>query len=147
LGTGQLSGIVLLETGLPIDITAAGDSAGIGGTGGALRPDVVGDWKAGGGSYQMWFNTAAFRTPAAGTFGNLGRGVLTGPGIANWDISIQKAARIREHLSASVRVECYNVLDHFSYWGVDGSMASARFGQVTTTTDPRSVQMMLRVSF
>jgi hypothetical protein len=88
----------------------------------------------------------AFRTPAPGTFGNLGRGVLTGPGIVNWDVSMQKTFRLREHLSAHLRVECFNVLDHFS-WGVEGSMASARFGQVTTTTDPRSVQTMLRLSF
>ena len=146
-GNWQLSGVVLAETGLPIDITAPGDPAGIASTGGSLRPDVVGDWKAGGGTYDEWFNPAAFRTPAPGTFGNLGRGVLTGPGIVNWDVSMQKSFRIREHLSAHLRVECFNVLDHFSYWGVEGSMSSARFGQVTTTTDPRSVQTMLRLSF
>ncbi len=100
-----------------------------------------------GGTYDEWFNPAAFRTPAPGTFGNLGRGVLTGPGIVSWDVSMQKSFRIREHLSAHLRVECFNVLDHFSYWGVEGSMSSARFGQVTTTTDPRSVQTMLRFSF
>jgi hypothetical protein len=60
---------------------------------------------------------------------------------------MQKSFRLREHLSAHLRVECFNVLNRLNYWGVDGSMASARFGQVTTTTDPRTVQTMLRLSF
>jgi hypothetical protein len=147
LGNWQLSGIVMLETGLPIDISAPGDPAGIASTGGSLRPDVVGDWKAGGKTAETWFNTAAFQTPAPGTFGNLGRGVLIGPGIVNWDASFQKNFRLRERYTASFRVEYFNVLNRLNYWGVEGSMASARFGQVTTTTDPRTFQAMLRLSF
>jgi hypothetical protein len=147
LGNWQLSGILMLETGLPIDISAPGDPAGIASTGGSLRPDVVGDWKAGGKTAQTWFNTAAFKTPAPGTFGNLGRGVLIGPGIVNWDASCQKNFRLRERYTASFRVEYFNVLNHLNYWGVDGGMASARFGQVTTRTDPRTFQAMLRLSF
>jgi hypothetical protein len=108
---------------------------------------VVGDWKAGGKTAETWFNTAAFKTPAPGTFGNLGRGVLIGPGIVNWDASCQKNFRLRERYTTSFRVEYFNVLNHLNYWGVDGGMASARFGQVTTRTDPRTFQAMLRLSF
>jgi hypothetical protein len=146
LGNWQLSGMVLLETGLPLDISAPGDPAGIAGTGGSLRPDLVGDWSVGGRTVYAWFNTAAFGTPAPGTFGNLGRNVLIGPGVMNWDGSFQKNFRIRERLTASLRVEYFNALDHINYWGVDTSMASARFGQVNATTDRRTVQGMLRLS-
>jgi hypothetical protein len=146
-GNWQLSGMVLMETGLPIDLVAAGDPAGIAGTGGSLRPEVVGDWRAGGKTVNAWFNTAAFATPAPGTFGNLGRNALIGPGVINWDGSFQKSFRIRERLAAILRMEYFNALNHVNYWGVDGNMASARFGQVTSTTDRRTVQAMMRLSF
>jgi len=45
------------------------------------------------------------------------------------------------------RMEYFNVLDHINYWGVDTSMASARFGQVNATTDGRTTQAMLRFAF
>jgi hypothetical protein len=147
LGNWQISGMVLLETGLPFDITAPGDPAGIASTGGGLRPDVIGDWKAGGKRPEMWFNTAAFRTPAPGTFGNLGRGVLIGPGVMNWDGSFQKNFRIKESFAVNLRLEYFNLLDHKNYWGVDGSMASGTFGKVTSSTDRRAMQGMLRLSF
>jgi hypothetical protein len=108
---------------------------------------VVGDWTTGGRTAAAWFNTAAFRAPAAGTFGNLGRNVLIGPALMNWDASIQKNFRITERISANVRAEIFNALDHWNYWGVEGDMTSPRFGHVTTTTDQRAGQVMLRLSF
>jgi hypothetical protein len=146
-GNWQVSGIVMLETGLPFDLTAAGDPAAIASTGGNLRPDVVGDWSTGGRTAAAWFNTAAFRAPAAGKFGNVGRNVLIGPALMNWDASIQKNFRITERISASFRSEFFNALNRWNYWGVEGDMTSSRFGQVTTTTDPRAGQTMLRLSF
>jgi hypothetical protein len=133
-GNWQFSGMVMLETGLPFDITVAGDPAGIANTGGSLRPDVAGDWKVANQTAQEWFNPAAFKTPAPGKFGNLGRGVLIGPGMVNTDVSFQKNFRLGERFTASYRLECFNVLDRINYLSVQGSMASSMFGQVNSST-------------
>jgi hypothetical protein len=80
------------------------------------------------------FNPAAFKTPAPGTFGNLGRGVLIGPGMVNTDVSFQKTFRLGERFTASYRLECFNLLDRINYLSVQGSMASSMFGQVNSST-------------
>jgi hypothetical protein len=43
-----------------------------------------------------WLNPASFATPAAGYFGNSGANILTGPGLNNWDLALQKDFAIRE---------------------------------------------------
>jgi len=146
-GNWQTSGVVTFETGLPLDVSTIGDPAAIASTGGALRPNLVGDWRAGAGTAYSWFNPAAFAVPSAGTFGNLGRNALIGPGVFNWDLSIQKDFRITERVRAMFRAELFNVLDHINYWGVDTGKADARFGQVSTTTDRRVGELMLRLAF
>jgi hypothetical protein len=48
------------------------------------------------GSPNEWFNPNAFILPAFGTYGNLGRGTLTGPGLATLDASMFKNVSISE---------------------------------------------------
>ena len=145
LGGWQLSGVTMLQTGLPIDLGISGDQAGIGQTG--QRPDVVADWKQGARRQLQWFNTAAFAVPAAGTFGNLGRNVLSGPGTNNWDVSLHKNFSLGEKVLAQFRAEFYDAPNHLSWFGVGTTLGSANFGQITSATDPRSLQFALRLSF
>ncbi|MGH9629371.1 MAG: hypothetical protein ACRD7E_13710, partial [Bryobacteraceae bacterium] len=91
----------------------------------------MGDWRAGGGTPTRWFNTDAFALPAPGTLGNLGRNVVIGPGINNWDISAQKYFAVTEHAKLEFRAEIYNAPHHFSYWGVATTLGASNFGQVT----------------
>jgi hypothetical protein len=145
LGGWQLSGITTLQSGRPLNLGIQGDRAGTG-TGGQ-RPDVTGDWKEGGKTRDRWFNTGAFALPALGTFGNLGRNVVIGPGTNNWDVSLQKLFRLDEQKSIEFRAEIYNAPHHFSYFGVATTLGAANFGQVTSANDPRTLQFGLRVSF
>jgi hypothetical protein len=145
LGGWQLSGITTINTGLPQNLLINGDRAGIGAAN--QRPDVIGDWREGGGERLRWFNTAAFALPALGTFGNLGRNVVIGPGTNNWDASLQKNFRITEGIRMQFRSEFYNAPHHFSWLGVGTTLGAANFGQITTASDPRSLQFGLRVDF
>ena len=144
-GGWQLSGVTTLQTGLPLNLGISPDQAGIGQTG--QRPNVVGDWTQGGGQRLQWFNTAAFALPAAGTFGNLGRNVISAPGMNNWDASLQKNFSIQERLRIQFRAEFYDAPNHLSWFGVGTTLGSANFGQITTATDPRSMQFGLRLEF
>lgn len=144
LGGWQLSGITTLQSGRPLNLGIQGDRAGNGS--GGQRPDMLGDWRGPETRFQ-WFNTAAFSLPALGTYGNLGRNVVIGPGTNNWDASLQKEFRVGERVKTEVRIEVYNLAHHFSYFGVATTLGTANFGQVTSASDPRTLQLGLRIQF
>jgi hypothetical protein len=58
-----------------------------------------------------YFDTSAFLFPAARTIGNLGRDTLIASGIANFDFSLSKNARLSERVAAQFRAELFNVLN------------------------------------
>lgn len=145
LGAWQLSGITMIQAGMPLNIGIQGDRAGTGV--GNQRPNVVGDWRLQDRTPDRWFDPAAFALPALGTFGNLGRNVLIGPGMNNWDISAQKFFRISERIKTEFRVEMFNAPNHTSHWSVATTVGASNFGQVTNAMDPRTFQFALKVLF
>jgi hypothetical protein len=56
-------------------------------------------------------NPAAFSIPAPGTFGNLGRYALHGPGMNQFDLTVHKAFSIAEKAKLEFRAEVYNLLN------------------------------------
>ena len=107
----------------------------------------MGDWRQGGSQRLQWFNTAAFALPALGAFGTLGRNVVIGPGTNNWDASLQKNFRIAEHAGMQFRAEFYDAPNHLSWQGVGNTLGNSNFGQITSATDPRSLQFGMRLDF
>ena len=102
-------------------------------------PNIIGDWRAGGGTRKQWFNTSAFALPARGTFGKLGRNVVIGPGTDNWDASLQNEFLIKEAIRAAFRAEFYNAPHHLSYTAVAATLGASNFGQVTGDNHPRTL--------
>ncbi len=144
-GGWQLSGVVTLESGLPLNVTVQGDPAGVGITG-YERPNLVGNVFAGTHGTQF-LNPQAFAVAQAGTFGNLGAFAIFGPATYNWDTAVQKDFPFRERLHVNFRAEFFNVLNHLSYTTVNTTVAASNFGQVTAATDPRTLEVAVRVSF
>ena len=144
-GGWQISGVTTLQRGRPLNLGINPDQAGIGQ--GGQRPNVIGDWHDGGGQRLRWFNTSAFALPVAGTFGNLGRNVVIGPGQNNWDLSLQKYFNLRETMRLQFRAEFYDAPNHLSWWDVGSTFGNSNFGQVTSATDPRTLQLGLRLTF
>ena len=60
----------------------------------------------------QYFNPSAFSAPAYGTVGNVGRDSLTGPGYADWDLSLLKDTKLTETTRLQFRAEFFNVLNH-----------------------------------
>ena len=89
IGGWQVNGIYLWQGGFPISVFAA-DVGGVLDSFGTNRADIVGDIHSGGGTVEQWFNTAAFKQPALGSFGNSGRSILRGPGQNRLDLSLFK---------------------------------------------------------
>ena len=84
----------------------------------ANRPDLVPGRTADDitkGLISGYFDRTAFAAPAFGTFGNLGRNVLRGPGYVNLDFSMNKETKINEDLTIQFRAETFNTLNHPNY--------------------------------
>jgi hypothetical protein len=60
-------------------------------------------------------NPAAFSTPAPGTFGNLGRGALHGPGLSQFDLTLHKKFTFKERLTSEFRFEAYNLFNRANF--------------------------------
>jgi len=94
------------------------------------------------------------------SYGNMGRNVLRGPGINDWDISIMKNFKITESKSVQFQSNFFNAFNHVQFYGPTsngGSVGGAsQFGQVSTDSSPstspyyrgpRIIQFALKVFF
>jgi len=147
LGGWQVSGIVTMESGLPINITTGGSQGG-NGVGGNNRPDQVSSV-----SYPHtvaeWFSTSSFDLPAVGAWGTLGHNALRGPGRDNWNLSLFKSFVFSESRNSylELRLETFNTWNHTQFNAVDTTLADTRFGQVTSAFDPRILQLGAKIYF
>jgi hypothetical protein len=147
-GNWQLSGISSFETGTPINITLPGDNAGIGSA--PYRPDLVGDWRTGGGTRETWFNRGAFAQPPPGAFGNAGRNVVRSDGIVNTDASLFRnfpGILKRESSGLQFRAEFYNIFNHANFSSFGTTFGSPTFGQATAARDARDIQFGIRLYY
>jgi hypothetical protein len=97
-----------------------------------------------------YFNTLLFGLPALGSAGNTGQRFFSGPGINNYDISLQKSVPLTESKSLQSRLETFNTFNHAQFYGpsaVDGNINSSTFGYIVSAAAPRLVQIMMKVAF
>jgi hypothetical protein len=114
-----LSTIASLQTGFPFSPQLGYNPTGSGDSRNPVRPDLNPNFRGslytkGGTSARVAqsFNPNAFSAPAYGTVGNLGRDTLTGPGYADWDLSLLKSTQLTERTHLQFRAEFFNVLNH-----------------------------------
>ncbi|MBI3278681.1 MAG: TonB-dependent receptor [Acidobacteria bacterium] len=82
------------------------------------RPDVVpgvSPYLSSTADKRVFLNPAAFAIPAPGTFGNLGRWALHGPGLSQFDLTLHKRFRVNERVNIEFRSEIYNILNHTNF--------------------------------
>lgn len=95
-----------------------------------------------------WMNPAGFVFAQPYRFGNAGKGIIEGPGLATVDVSLLKDTRITERVGLEIRGEFFNAFNHPNFGNPNGTLGSATFGRVTsTTTDPRRIQLGARLKF
>jgi hypothetical protein len=58
-----------------------------------------------------YFNPNSFVQPLPGTYGNVGRNVLQGPGLAELDLSLAKRFALSERFNLQFRAESFNLLN------------------------------------
>ena len=149
----RASGILNIQDGAPFTVnlsSAAGeDVARIGLVNGINleRPNLVGYPNAGLGTASQWFNTAAFALPRTDSFGSAGRNIVTGPGLAGFDFSVQKEERLYDRASIQFRFDVYNSLNHPNFNLPGRIFGAANFGVITSAGDAREMQAAVKVVF
>jgi hypothetical protein len=117
------------------------------GSNNSLRPDRVFSQPIhGNGTILDWFNPAAFVTPANG-FGTASRGSIEGPGIVAVDASLSRTVGLGETRSFEARVTANNVFNTVQYSGIDTTLNSQTFGQVTSAAAMRRLTVLARYRF
>ena len=160
-GSGwQLNWIASMQSGRPIPIITSKDNSGRFYFN--QRPNVVpgvnpilSHWNP----VDGYLNPAAFAQPADGTFGNLGRNSVFGPGYRNLDFSITKNTEIVERLKLQLRAEFFNIFNHPNFALPNGSVGSGNAGVISATPDvaqgnpglggggPRVLQLAAKLTF
>ena len=147
VGTSRADAV---QTGAPLTVTDGFDNSltGIGGD----RPNIIGNpnldnSRSRGERISKWFNTAAFKTNAAGTVGQLGVNTMRGPGSWNLDFGLFKNFRFRERYAVQYRAEFFNLFNHANLGMPNASVISPSFGRITSTSGPRVIEMALKFVF
>ena len=147
IGGRQVSGVVSLVSGNPLNITEGGIAydavAGTGNISNTLpnannRPNVNGSVSTPH-TVDSWFGTSAFSPTAAGEFGNFPRNSVYGPGRQNWNVAFFKSFVFSESRGSrlELRAETFNTFNHTPLKDVSTTFSSSNFGAVTTAHDPR----------
>ena len=107
------------------------------------------------GSATQYFNPNAFVLPPAGTYGNVKRDSLIGPGTAELDLSLIKNTPLTERCKMQFRAEFFNLLNHTNF-GTPNTIVfasasptpSPTAGLITaTSTTSRQIQFGLKLLF
>ena len=94
---------------------------------------------------------AAAGTCPIGYYGSFRRNSFRGPGRVNLDFSLEKSTLISERVRLLFRAEAFNIFNHAQFVNPGGGspvrVTSTLLGQVTTTYDPRILQLALKLTF
>jgi hypothetical protein len=110
------------------------------------RPDQLGDPSVGNPGPGQWFNGAAFGLPAFGTFGNVGRNSLEGPGFKNINISLTRRVPLGRN-AFTIRLEVFNLFNWTNFDQPDNFFGSPTFGQILSAGGPRRLQLGLKFDY
>jgi hypothetical protein len=98
----------------------------------------------------LWYDPCAFSRPAAGTYGNLGRNTITGPGFYNFDFSADKLFKPNDQMGVQLRAEIFNVLDQAHFYAPGFNVFSGSAGHITrliSSPGGRLIQLGAKITF
>ncbi|HKI12980.1 MAG TPA: carboxypeptidase-like regulatory domain-containing protein [Candidatus Acidoferrum sp.] len=148
----NFSTIYQVQTGMPFTISVFGDTANSGTVLGEnpIRANTTGQPIFGPGTHTAaeWFNPAAFATPPAYTFGDVGRNSVYGPGLQTMDVALVRAFRLSEKTNFQFRAEAFNALNKTNLGTPNRFVNEPQFGTITMAMTPgREIQLSARLSF
>jgi hypothetical protein len=150
-----LSGVETIQSGFPFTPQLGFNPTNNGDSRNPIRPD----WNPAftgtqfPGTPNQYFNPLTFSLPAPGTYGNTGRNVFYGPGLATTDLSLAKNTAISEKLRAQFRAEFFNIFNRANFGSPNAVIftsatggSSPTAGVITSTsTTSRQIQFGLKL--
>ncbi len=153
-GDWQVAGINTVTPGEPVTFTyspaAAFQVSGITNDfAGAnnYRPNVTCDPYASQRSITGWFNPACVSIPTdpSQPFGNTPRNSVRGPNFWTFDLAVSKQLALAGAARLQLRLEAFNLFNRVDFTAPNGNRSSSGFGTITSSYDPRQMQLGLKV--
>jgi hypothetical protein len=160
----EVNSILKFQDGEPVNVLTGQDNSGT--AEGEDRADITGspinsDRSVQSHAYAQYLNPNSFAVPASGTYGNLGRNQVTGPGFGDVDLSLVKNTPLyKERVTAQFRVEMFNVLNRINLAQPLNNLGyGSAFGWSTSTIgvsygapgigsgEPYNTQLALKILF
>jgi hypothetical protein len=156
IGGWTLTGITSLQSGTGLTFVQGSDIA-LDGTGGSQHAQLAAGVTAA--SIQIshpdrnafitqFFNTGAFIQPRLlprGVYGNAGRGLISGPALANTDLAALKDFALRESWKLQLRGEFFNALNQVNFSNPNQTVSSSAFGRITSAASGRVIQLAVKM--
>jgi len=154
LGDWQISGFGQVQSGTPFTAQLLGNQS-INASGAAFfseRADSTGDpvgLPAPDRTTLRYFNTGAFVLPPPGTFGSAGRNTIPGPGLINFNMSLDRFVTLSREKGRRLdfRISANNVFNSPNYSGLATVVNAATFGRVTSVKSMRTLDLFVRLRF
>ena len=155
----SLSGTTRFATGFPVTLYDNSDNSLLGTLGNGVNNYLLDTPQHLPGSLQVntngrngkaAFNTALFPEESLGTLGDARRRTFYGPGIENFDMTLEKRLSLGESRSLTFRAEAFNTFNHAQFYGpasVNGQVEDPNFGQIVSAAAPRLVQLVAKFAF
>jgi hypothetical protein len=117
VGGWSLSGIATLQSGFPFTPQLGYNPTNNGDSRNPIRPSINPAFhgKIIEGGPTQYFNPLAYTVPYPGTYSNLGRNTLVGPGLSDVDLSFKKNTALTSKLNMQFRAEFFNILNHTNF--------------------------------
>ncbi len=143
-----LTGLLTLQSGMPIAVTQATNNNAFAGFG-TQRPNLIGDptLPADERTVSRWFNTSAFTTAPQFTLGTSTRNPVRGPGYRNLDVAVTRQVSLPATTTLQFRAEVFNLTNTPPLGAPNSTFGSAAFGTITSAGDPRVIQLAVKFIF
>jgi hypothetical protein len=141
-GGWQLSGIIRLQSGPYFSVTGATAE-------GTRRADYISGpvLVSSGRNINNWINTAAFATAPDGRWGTSGAGIVEGPGLQSYDLSLAKRFLLTERFNLRVQADFFNAFNIANFTGLNTTVTSNAFGTLNSAYPPRNIQLGMKLEF
>jgi hypothetical protein len=155
IGNWQLSGVQTIQSGPPFTAQLSYNPSNDGDTRNPVRPSWNPNFSGPviQGGPNQYFNAGAFVQPLPGTYGNVGRNILQGPGLVETDLSLTKMFSFADRLKLQFRSEFFNIFNHTNfntpnpvvYASATGGPSPTAGVISSTTTTSRQIQFGLKL--
>lgn len=98
-------------------------------------------------SVTRYLNPAAFSLAPSTQLGNSGVGIVEGPGMFLWDISVRKEFAPTETVKVRFQADMFNLLNHANFRGMDTNFSDRAFGSITASGPSRNIQVGAKIVF